>query len=210
MKKEEKLISPNEVSSVASNSVTARAIRFLKECFSERSWTSRNLSIGLTSLRHVLGLAVLLSGFTSLACFGQTVQIRIVNVANERPVTKQKITVAGISGKEDSQQEARRKLITKPTTPDLRLVTDDNGDAQFELPKPAPLHFYVRAELSGPLWDCSCLVRVSTEEVIQKGVMFSFEGLRNKPRIQPKPGEILFRLRATSRWVRVLWPLLIR
>jgi hypothetical protein len=164
----------------------------------------------LTSRRYIWSLALLLLPCVGTTCFGQTVTIRIVNVTNESPVKKQKVSVSGISGKEETLEEARRKLVTKPTTPDLLLVTDAHGEAQFELPKTAPAYFYVRAEVSGPVWDCTCMVRVSTEDVVQKGFMVSpgdHEGSRSKPSIQPKAGEILFRLRPTPWWVRVLWPL---
>jgi hypothetical protein len=46
-----------------------------------------------------------------------------VNATNKSPVKNQKVSVSGIGGKEEAQQEADRKLITKPTTPDLRFVT---------------------------------------------------------------------------------------
>jgi len=165
----------------------------------------------LTSRRYIWVLALLLLPCVNATCFGQTVRIRIVNVANESPVKKQRVSVSGIGGKEETLEEAIRKLITKPTTPDLRLVTDAQGEAQFELPKTAPAYFYVRAELSGPVWDCTCMVRVSTEDVMQKGFTVSSpydEGSRSKPSIQANPGEVLFRLRPTPWWVRVVWPLL--
>lgn len=172
----------------------------------------RKFLADLTSRRYIWFFALLLLPCVNTTCFGQTVKIRIVNASNESPVKKQKVSVSGISGKEETQEEAHRKLLTKPTTPDLRLVTDAQGEAQFELPKTAPAYFYVRAELSGPVWDCTCLVRVSTEGVMQKGFMVSpheDEGSGSKPSIRLKPGEILFRLRPTPWWVRVLWPLLI-
>jgi hypothetical protein len=170
-------------------------------------------SSDFTSRRSIWFFALFLLPFINTTCYGQTVIVRIVNATNESPVKKQKVSVSGIGGKEETQEEAHRKLITKPTTPDLRLVTDDQGEAQFKLPKTASAYFYVRAELSGPVWDCTCLVRVSTEDAMQKGFMVSSphggEGLRGKPSIQPKPAEILFHLRPTPWWVRVLWPLLI-
>jgi hypothetical protein len=166
----------------------------------------------LPNCRYIWCFALLLLPCASTACFGQTVKIRIVNATNENPVKNQKVSISGISGKGDTQEQDRRKLLTKPTTPDLRLITDANGEAQFELPKPAPDSFYVRAELGVPLWDCTCLVRVSTEEVMQKGFMTTSRGNKGSPTdrsIHSKPGEILFRLRPTPGWVRILWPLLI-
>jgi hypothetical protein len=173
---------------------------------------NKKLSSNFTSRRSIWFFALFLFPFISMTCPGQTVRVRIVDSTNERPLDKQKVSVSGINGKERTQEEARRRLITKPTTPDLRIVTDAQGEAQFELPKPVPAYIYVRAEVSGPLWDCTCLLRVSTEELIQKGFVVTTddnESSRRKSPIQPNPGEILLRLRPTPWWMRVLWPLLI-
>jgi hypothetical protein len=172
----------------------------------------KSFPVGLARRRYLWPFALLLLPCIDTMCLGQTVKIRIVNVTHESPVQKQEVFVSGIGAKEETQEEARRKLLTKPATPDLRLVTDAKGEAQFELPKPAPAYFYVHAKLSGPLWDCTCFVRVSSEDVMQKGFLIvsphDDKGARSKPSIQPKPGEILFRLTRTQWWVRVLWPFL--
>jgi hypothetical protein len=160
----------------------------------------------------ILRVAILLSFFVNPACVGQTVSVRLVNLTNERPVRNQRIYVSGISGIGAVNESAERlKLINKPLTPDLNLVTDSMGSVEFDLPKPAPAHFYIRAALSGPHWDCTCLVRISTEEVVQKGravLGAVLERGKPKPPIEPKPGEVLFLLRPTPLWVRLLWPLL--
>jgi hypothetical protein len=166
----------------------------------------RNLRIGLTSLRHALGLAVLLSGFVSFACFGQTVTVRIVNAGNGKPVAAQKILVTGIKGNGDTPDEARRKLIAKHTSPDVTLITDAQGRVRFDLPPAPPANFYVRAVLRPPVWDCSCLVTVPTEELMRKGLRV---GPHDDASIQPQPGEILFRIRPTALLVRAFWPFLV-
>ena len=157
-------------------------------------------------------LTVLFLSCVNAVCFGQTVSIRLVNFTNESPVSNQRVYVSGISGKAAmNDMDERLKLIREPRTADLSLVTDTLGRAGFDLPKPAPAYFYIRAALSGPHWDCTCVVRVSTEEVVQKGfVVLSSYGARGKPKspIQPKSGEVLFALRPTPLWVRLLWPLL--
>jgi hypothetical protein len=158
----------------------------------------------------VSGLVFALLTVTNIACFGQTVIIRIVNVTNKSPVRNRYIYVSGITGKVLSEQDERRKLLTKPISPELRLVTDANGEAQFELPKPAPSYFYVRAVLSIPHWDCTCVVRVSTEELMHKGFMTRSpyaERTPAKESMQPKPGEVLFGLRPTPWWWRILYPI---
>jgi len=166
----------------------------------------RNISIGLTILRHALGLAVLLSGFVSFTCFGQTVTVRIVNAENGKPVAAQKILVSGIEGNGDTPDEARRRLIAKHTSPDMTLVTDAQGRVRFDLPTVPPTNFFVRAVLRPPVWDCSCLVTVPTDELKRKGLWI---GPHDDASIQPQPGEILFRIRPTALWVRVFWPFLV-
>jgi hypothetical protein len=166
----------------------------------------RNLSIGLASVRHLLGLVVFLSGCGSFACFGQTVTVRIVNAENGKPVAAQRILVSGIKGNGATPDEARRKLIAKPTSPDATLVTDTQGRVQFDLPTTPPANFYVRAVLRPPVWDCSCVVTVSTEELLRKGLLV---GTHDDASIHPQPGEILFCVHPTALWVRVFWPFLV-
>jgi len=158
----------------------------------------------------VLGFVVALLAATSIACFGQTVVIRIVNVTNENPVRNQLVYIWGISGATVPGENERRKLLTNAIPPELSFLTDANGEAQFELPKPAPAYLYVRAVLSDSHWDCTCVERVSIEEVLQKGfVTLSPYAERWKPKpIQPKAGEVLFALRPLPLWVRFFWPLL--
>ncbi len=171
----------------------------------------RKLHADLRGRRSIWLFVLVLLLCVNTTCFGQTVIIHIVNAKNESPLKNEKVSISGISGKEETREEADRKLITKPTTPDLHLVTDAKGEAQFKLPKPVPAYIYVRAEVSGPLWDCTCLLRVSTEQVTQKGFMVTTHGnesARSKTSIQPKPGEVLIRLTPTSWWERVFYPFL--
>ena len=86
-------------------------------------------------------------------CSAQTVRIRVVDVTNGSPIPKQQISVSGLYGKE------------------LILVTDANGEVQFELPKPSSAQFAVRADINYARWYCACLAFVTTAEVIQKGFM---------------------------------------
>ena len=154
----------------------------------------------------------LLFSIVGTESFAQTIKIHLVNSTNGSPVTKLEILVFGVSGKANAQSEDPRKLLDKHATPDLRLLTDSNGEAQFDLHNPAPDHFYVHAKLGGPVWDCTCLVRVVTEEVLQKGRVISNHQENLSPgkfSTQSKQGEIVFRLRPTPWWARALWPLLV-
>jgi hypothetical protein len=72
--------------------------------------------------------------------------------------------------------------------------------------RPPPAYFYVRAVLPPPVWDCRCVVTVSTEELLRKEL---WVGSHDDAPIQLQPGEILFRIRPTALWVRVFWPFLV-
>jgi hypothetical protein len=158
-----------------------------------------------------LRITILFLSCVNVASFGQTVSIRLVNVGDENPVRNQRLYVSGIGGTPTSETDERLRLINKPSTADLTLVTDTMGRAAFELPKPAPAYFYVRAALSTPHWDCTCVERVSTEEVAEKGFVvltpYAARWKRN-PRIQPKPGEVLLVLRPLPLWFRLFFPVL--
>ena len=121
--------------------------------------------------RRVWLFAPLLFSLIGTESAAQTVKIRLVNSTNGSPVTNLKSLVFGVSGKANVQPEDPQKLLDKHAAPDVRLVTDANGEAHFDLPNPAPNHFYIHAELAGPVWDCPCLVRVVTEDVLRKGLL---------------------------------------
>jgi hypothetical protein len=159
-----------------------------------------------SSSHQLLRLALFLSGAIGSTCFGQTVTVRLINATDGRPVGGEKVLVSGIKGGGDTREEALHKLIRKPTSPDLTLITDAQGAIQFDLPKAPPTDFYVRADLHHPAWDCTCFVMISTEKVMHNGVLF---GPHEDTTIQPQPGEILFRLRPTPVWMRVFWPFLV-
>ena len=140
--------------------------------------------------------AILLS--FSAACFGQTVTIRVINIANGNPLGNQPVAISLLheGGSTDK--------------PNLSLLTDANGEAEFELPKPPPPHFAVRVSLNDARWYCDCLALVTTEDVMQKGLLTRSpdnEGTRTAPVLKQEPGEILFRARSTPWWVRLLYPL---
>ena len=93
--------------------------------------------------------------------FGQAVKIRVVNANNAHPIAKQNVSVALLD-----EQGA-----TTPTNYDLKLETDGNGEAQFRLPEPAPVHLAVRIRLSSKHWHCKCVALVSSQVVIQQGIV---------------------------------------
>src|SRR5882757_997345 len=107
----------------------------------------------MTSGGYIPRFALVLLSCMNPACFGQTVTIRIVDLTNKSPVRNEHVYVAGMSGNAATEKEERLELITKPIRADLSLTTDTNGEAGFDLPKPAPAYFYIRAALSGSHWD---------------------------------------------------------
>jgi hypothetical protein len=148
--------------------------------------------------KYVWWLLLFLLPCVNTTCFGQTVKIRLINVTTGSPLPKQQVSVAGFDGKDH------------PDKPDLRLVTDANGEVQFELPRPIPAHFAVRADLSDSHWYCDCAAFVTTAEVMQTGFMTRPPDeavAHTQTSWQLKPGDILFRARPTPWWVRVLYPL---
>jgi hypothetical protein len=150
--------------------------------------------------RYAWQLVSLLLLCVPTACFGQTVTIRLINATNGSGLPKQQVSVSGLHEKDSPTDK-----------PELRLVTDDNGEAQFELPKPVPVHFTVHADISDARWHCDCMAFVATTEVMQKGFMTrppDDEVTPTQPAAQLKPGYILFRARPTPWWVRVLYPLM--
>ena len=152
-------------------------------------------------------LLLLVAGTSS---FGQTVKIRLVNTVNGNPVKNRRISIFGINGNIGTLDKHPQEMLAKNAVPDLRLVSSVNGEAALELPRPAPPYFYVLAELRGSVWDCPCLVRVVTEDVLRKGLLIrnaEDERSPGKLQAQPTPGEILFRLKPLPWWAHVLWPL---
>jgi hypothetical protein len=99
-------------------------------------------------------------------------------------------------------------LLNNHAAPDLRLITNANGETQFDLRNPAPDHFYIEAKLSIPVWDCNYPVQVVTEEILKTGQTISNSQEDRSPgkfSTQSKAGEIVFRLKPTPWWVRVFW-----
>ena len=103
----------------------------------------------------VLGLSPL--------CFGQAVKIRVVNANNGHPLPKQKVSVALLYEKGE--------MIPANYGTNLSLETDGNGQVQFSLPEPAPVHLAARVRLASKHWHCKCTALVSTQVVVEKGIV---------------------------------------
>jgi hypothetical protein len=140
-------------------------------------------------------LLLMLLACLNVGCFAQEITVRIVNLANNKPVKNIRIYLSGLNEKENGRWE------------DLNIVTATNGEAGLPLPKSAPAYFYIFASLPGSYWDCACVVRIDAEQVMQKGQVIVSTTHRHERAFPPKPGELLLALRPLPWWVRVLAPL---
>jgi hypothetical protein len=140
------------------------------------------------------------------ASLGQRVTIHVVDL-NGKPFENKQVYISGLSAQAGSKKEERLKLTGKPIRADLSLLTDSKGEAAFDLPNPAPAYVYVRPVFSERVWDCTCFVSVATDELLQKGFIFTSSRKKPKPSIQPKAGEILFAMGRTPLWWQLLYPI---
>jgi hypothetical protein len=151
---------------------------------------------------------VLLLLCCEFASFGQRVTIRVINL-NETPFKNKQVYISGLGVQAASWKEERLKLTGKPIRADLSLLTDSKGETAFDLPSPPPAYVYVRPVFSERVWDCSCLIRVPTDEILHKGYIFVSPAAlkKKKPLIQPKPGEIWFVMARLPLWFQLLYPI---
>jgi hypothetical protein len=148
--------------------------------------------------------------FTSLLCLGspggaQTVIIRVVNVGDDRPLRQQEVSVSLLYDKGGPTPAKYDSHLT--------LQTDENGAARFLLPEPAPRDLDVRVAIDWRRWHCGCNLLISTQDVVQKGIVDSAApGSKSKGTtddlVKAVPGEIRFIVRPLSFFERLLAPLL--
>jgi hypothetical protein len=158
--------------------------------------------------RYIPSFVLLFLCCANAASFGQRVTIRVVN-PDGTPFRNKQVYISGLSAQAASFDEERLKLTGKPIRADLSLLTDSNGETAFDLPSPPPAYIYVRPVFSERVWDCTCLIRVPTDKVLQKGYIFVSSTARKKakPSIQPKVGEVLFVMSRTPLWWQLLYPI---
>jgi hypothetical protein len=161
--------------------------------------------------RCLAWLSLILTAFAATPACGQTITVRLMNEAAKSPLVNCEVRVFGITGNRPEPQFGRHPN-DESAKADLRLKTDARGTVHFDLPSPPPDHFVVRAVLSQPEWDCYCMIRAVTAETVKSGRLIRSPGGNPKvpgaPAANPSPGEILFSLRPTPWYVRILWPLL--
>ena len=148
----------------------------------------------------ILVLSVLL--LLSPLCSAQVIRIRVINSNNGQPIAKQSVSV---NLPYDKGQKAPPKHDVN-----LELETDANGEARFHLPEPAPAHLWVRLRLAYEHWHCDCAALITTEDVIQKGIVQTW-ARKSKPsatNAKTENGVILFQARPFTLLERILYPLL--
>lgn len=140
---------------------------------------------------RALLIMLLLSPF----CLAQTVKVRVLNGNNGHPLPNQRVSVQFFY---DNPAEV---------TPPLRLATNSSGEAQFNLPSPAPQHMDVRISLTSDHWKCSCWVMNATDVVLHKGILTTLPKQKVSPPAFAEPATITFLPVPMSFIEKLLYPL---
>lgn len=179
--------------------------RNILESINEARYSQSMIGFSHLRLCNVLkfsSLALLLVLLLSTVCLSQTITVRLINQRNGQPLHWAKQTVylpfpLDPAGQESSL--ARR----------IAVESDANGEARFELPKPAPEWLQVSLVLSDDKYieDCGCQPDGSrTADVLDKGiVVWKGTSVSSLDNVKAQPGEILLLLRPVTfaRWLLI-------
>ena len=145
---------------------------------------------------------VLVAPSSPLRAHTAVIKIRVVNVSNNRPMSRQSVSLALGYGK---GERTPAEYAANP-----RLETDVNGEAQFRLPEPAPAHLVAQVHLTSEYWHCICFAIETTQDVTQKGVvqLAARDSLATGTNAKAEPGLILFLARPFTFFERLLYPLM--
>jgi hypothetical protein len=158
--------------------------------------------VEVTSGQYVVWLLLICLG---PLCMAQEVTVRIVNVANGRPVSKQGVSVAFLY-----DNEYHKETPTKRSK-GVDLVTDLNGEAHFDLPEPAPVHFSAVVHMDESRWHSGGILGATTD-LVQKGVVVGAvtktDSKKSAELFKAVPGEILFVARPLSFFERLFYPIM--
>lgn len=154
--------------------------------------------------RHLRVITLFLLLWISPSCFGQVNRVRIINGKNGHPLPKQQVTVTLFYEKGD-QKPAKYDAV-------LSLETDINGEAQFRLPVPPPVHFAATvSSVDWSRWKCACGILGSTDDLVRKGIVgpvATAESKKSAALFTAVPGEVLFVFRPLTFFERLFYPLL--
>lgn len=146
-------------------------------------------------LRHLVWFLTLC---LSTSSFGQAMAIRIIDARNRHPLPKQQVFLSLLYEKTGTNP-------TKDGTPHY-LETDANGEAHFILPKPAPAHLGIQVRLTSKYWHCACVALVTTQDVVNRGIVQPYEPKASAIPLQVEPGEVLFVIRPFTFLEHLLYP----
>jgi hypothetical protein len=153
--------------------------------------------MSVLSKLSIVGI-VFAPGFTAEAQT-QAIRIRVSNVNNGHPLPRQNVSVGLLYAK---SEKAPAKYDAN-----LQLETDANGEMEFRLPEPVPVHLSVQVHPISERWHCGCLALAATQDLIHKGIV---QASGQGPAINSKtePGVILFLVRPFTFFERLLYPLM--
>ena len=125
----------------------------------------------------------------------------MIDIRNGHPLPKQPISV-GLIYHKDEKPPANYSAR-------FQLETDANGEAEFQLPDPAPAHVAAQAHLTFEHWHCGCAALENTQDLIQKGFTAGLAtgSTPTGASAKARPGEILFVARPFTFFERLLYPL---
>jgi hypothetical protein len=127
-------------------------------------------------LKSALAIVMLLCP----ACYAQSVSVRVLDAKHKVGLANETVSVQFVYDKPAS------------VTPPLRLKTDSNGEARFDMPDPRPEHLDVRVALTSEHWHCGCWMMADTETVLEKGLAEAVPSETAASQTTAKPGQILF------------------
>jgi hypothetical protein len=141
--------------------------------------------------------------FCATFCRAQEIAIRVINVANGRPLQKQAVSVSFLYDKRyDKEIPAKFDAV-------LNLETDAKGEAHFNFPEPPPVHFAAQSSVDWSHWKCGCGVMGSVNDLIQKGIVgpvMDTDSEKHGAFLKPVPRQILFAFHPLSLLERLLYP----
>ena len=155
----------------------------------------------LILLKFCIFLATV-TAIPTLSAQAQTLRVRVLKINDRHPLPHQDVSVALL-------YEKGEKPPPKYDA-NLRSTTDENGEAQFLLPEPAPVHLAVQLHLTSEHWHCGCMILAATQELIQRGLVQTPgpQSKESSTNANPEPGLILFFVRPFTFFERLLYPLL--
>lgn len=138
----------------------------------------------------------------SFPCAAATIRIRIISSKTGQPLQNQRVSIALLYDKGEKAPLGY--------TASSQLETDANGEAELNLPEPAPTRLGIMVHLTSEDWHCACSALAETQTVIRNGILVGEPDNKVKIRneiVQAEPGEVLFTARPFTFLEKLLYPL---